>query len=111
MSSGVGVKRVRYPLANETINYVKSVTLAVHTAPDVRNVELLQPVWSVRLEEPVFRTDDVVLRLLRVDVASFSIYSQYLLVIYWDACLPRYLDRHPARSIYGPLGAYTGYVI
>ena len=34
MSGGVGVKRVRYPLAGETINHVKDVAPAVHTAPE-----------------------------------------------------------------------------
>ena len=111
MSGGIGVKRVRYTLAGETINYVKAVAPAVHAAPDVRDVKLPQSVRSIRLEEPAFRTNDVVFYLLPVDVTSFSIYSLYLLAIYWNVHLPRHLDRHPARSICGPLGAYTGYGI
>ena len=106
-----GVKRVRYPLAGETINHVKAIAPAVHTAPDVRDVKLPQPVRSIGLEEPAFRTDDVVLCLLWADVASFSIYSLYLLAIYWNARLPRHLSRHLARTICGPFGAYAGYGI
>ena len=95
----------------ETSDHVKAVAPPIHAAPDVRDVKLPQLVQSIKFEEPTFRTDDVVLRLLRVDVASFSVYSLYLLAIYWNAHLPRYLGRHPARSISGPLGAYTGHGI
>ncbi len=85
--SGTCVKRVRYSFARKVVHHVEA---SVDAAPDVRDIKFPQLVRGLGLEELAIYANNVVFRLLWLDITRFSVYVLDLLAVYGPARLTRH---------------------